>query len=272
MTLTEQLKETKEFLDARLAGFKPEVALVVGSGMSGITQSLANPVAIPYAEIPHFPKPTVTGHAGQMLAGTLAGKKLLVLSGRFHLYEGRSVGEVTYPMHVVDALGIKIVLLTNAAGGINPQFKPGDLMLIEDHINFTGTNPLLGFTNGNGVKFLDMTQAYATRLREKFENAAEKLQIPIWRGVYLATTGPTYETPAEVKAFAWLGADAVGMSTVPEAIVARFHNIELLGLSLITNLAAGITNKRLSHEEVLTVGKAAEDKLVRLLTEFLGAL
>lgn len=272
MTLTEQLKETKEFLDSKLAGFKPEVALVVGSGMGGLAQSLANPVMIPYAEIPHFPKPTVAGHAGQMMAGTLGGKRLLVLSGRFHLYEGRSVEEVTLPIHVVDALGIKIVLLTNAAGGINPQFKPGDVMLIEDHINFTGVNPLLGFLNGNGVKFLDLSQVYSTRLREKFDNAAEKLQIPIWRGVYLATTGPSYETPAEVKAFAWLGADAVGMSTVPEAIIARHHNLEVLGLSLITNLAAGITNKRLSHEEVLSVGKATEDKLARLLTEFLGTL
>jgi purine-nucleoside phosphorylase len=272
MTLTEQLKETKEFLDSKLNGFKPEVALVVGSGLGGLAQSLANPVTIPYAEIPHFPKLTVAGHAGQLIAGTQAGKKLLVLSGRFHLYEGRSVDEVTFPIHVVDALGIKIVLLTNAAGGINPQFKPGDLMLIEDHINFTGTNPLLGFTNGNGVKFLDMTQAYATRLREKFETAAEKVQIPIWRGVYLATTGPTYETPAEVKAYAWVGADAVGMSTVPEVIIARYHNLEVLGISVITNLAAGITGKRLSHEEVLTVGNAAQDKLARLLAEFLPTL
>lgn len=270
MTLTEQLKETKEFLESKLAGCKPEVAVVVGSGLGGITQNIAHTVLIPYAEIPHFPKPTVAGHAGQLVAGTLAGKKVVVLSGRFHLYEGRAVDEVTFPIHVVDALGIKLLIVTNAAGGINPQFKPGDLMMIEDHINFTGSNPLLGF--GNGVKFLDLTQAYAPRLREKLDAAAEKLQIPIWRGVYLATTGPSYETPAEVKAFAWLGADAVGMSTVPEVIIARYHNLEVLGISVITNLAAGISSKRLSHEEVLTAGKAAEDKLARLLTEFIGAL
>jgi purine-nucleoside phosphorylase len=272
MTLTEQLKEAKEFLDAKLAGVKPDLALVAGSGLGGLTQALGNPVVIPYADIPHFPRLTVPGHAGQLLLGTLGGKKVLVLSGRVHLYEGRSVAEVVFPIHVVDALGIKLLIVTNAAGGINPQFKPGDLMLIEDHINFTGVNPLLGFFNGNGVKFLDLTQAYATRLREKFDAVAEKLQLPIWRGVYLATTGPSYETPAEVKAFAWLGADAVGMSTVPEVIVARYHNLEVLGVSVITNLAAGITGKRLSHDEVLSVGKAAEEKLTRLLTEFIGTL
>ncbi len=264
------LKATKEFLESKLAGFKPEVALVVGSGLSGITKDVIKPVVIPYTDIPHFPKPTVAGHARQLIFGELTGKKLLVLSGRFHFYEGRPLDEIVYPIHVVDALGIKTVIVTNAAGGINPRFNPGDLMLIEDHINFMGVNPLIG--SGNGNRFTDMSQAYSTRLREKMVAAAEKSQIPVWNGVYLATTGPTYETPAEVKAFAWWGADAVGMSTVPEVIIARFHNIEVAGISCITNLAAGISSKKLSHEEVLAVGKNMQDKLAKLLTEFLGML
>lgn len=267
------VKETKDFLEAKLAGFKPEVALVVGSGLGGITQTVAKPVVIPYTDIPHFPKPTVAGHAGQMIFGELAGKKLIVLSGRFHYYEGRSPAEIIYPIHVVDALGVKALIVTNAAGGINPQYKPGDLMVIEDHINFMGNNPLIGGVNGDGdVKFVDMSQAYSPRLREKLDTAAEKLQIPLWRGVYLATTGPNYETPAEIKAFAWIGADAVGMSTVPEVIMARYHNIEVTGISCITNLAAGISSRKLSHDEVLEVGRSTQGKLAKLLTEFIGML
>lgn len=267
------LKETKEFIESKLGSFKPEIALVIGSGLGGVTKAVANPVTISYGDIPHYPKPTVVGHAGQMIFGTLAGKKLMVLSGRFHFYEGRGMAEITYPMHVVDSLGVKTLVVTNAAGGINPQYKPGDLMIIEDHINFMGTNPLIGGANGNGgVKFIDMTTAYSPRLREKLDAAAEKLQLPVWRGVYLATTGPSYETPAEIKAFAWIGADAVGMSTVPEVIVARYHGIEVAGISCITNLAAGITNKKLSHDEVLEVGKAAQDKLGKLLAEFIASL
>ena len=266
------LKESKEFLESKLQGFKPEVALIVGSGLGGLGAAIPNPIVIPYAEIPNFPKTTVAGHAGQLAFGELAGRKLMLLNGRCHLYEGRSVAEVVYPVHVVDALGVKILIVTNAAGGINPQFNPGDLMVIEDHINFMGINPLLGLAENGGVKFLDLTQAYSTRLREKLDNAAEKLQIPLRQGVYLATTGPNYETPAEVKAFAWIGADAVGMSTVPEVIMARHHNLEVLGLSCITNLAAGVSNKKLSHEEVLEVGKTTQEKLTRLLTGFLGLL
>lgn len=272
MGLPSQLKETKDFLDSKLAGFKPDLAIVTGSGLGGLAEGLANPVSIPYKEIPHFPRPTTPGHAGQLVAGVMAGKNVLVLSGRFHLYEGRTVAEVVYPIHTVDALGVRVLVLTNAAGGINPTYKPGDLMIIEDHINLMGVNPLLGGLNGNGVKFLDMTQAYSTRLREKLDAAAERLQMPVWRGVYLATTGPTYETPAEVKAFAWLGADAVGMSTVPEVIIARYHNLEVAAVSCITNLAAGISSKRPSHEEVLAVGNAVQQKLSRLLTEFVSLL
>jgi purine-nucleoside phosphorylase len=270
--MASKIKESEEFLKSKLGDFKPEVALIIGSGLGGVAAALANPVTIPYADIPHFPKPTVTGHAGQMVFGTLGGKKLMLLSGRSHLYEGRAVEEIVYPVHVIDSLGVKILVVTNAAGGINPQYNPGDLMIIEDHINFLGVSPLIGIQENGGIKFLDMTQAYSTRLREKLDNAAERAAIGLRRGVYLATLGPNYETPAEVKAFAWIGADVVGMSTVLEVIVARYHNIEVAGLSCITNMGAGISSKKLTHEEVLATGKATEDKLIKLLTEFIGAL
>jgi purine-nucleoside phosphorylase len=270
--MTSHLKETREFVESKLAGFKPDLAVVAGSGLGGMTAALGNPVEISYADIPHFPRPTMPGHAGQMVCGMLAGKKLMVLSGRLHLYEGYSPAEITYPIHLADLMGVKTLLVTNAAGGINPQFKPGDLMVIEDQINFMSANPLVGFRENGGVKFTDMSQAYSGKLREKLDTAADKVQIPIWHGVYLATTGPSYETPAEIKAFAWLGADAVGMSTVPEVIVARYHNLEVAGISCITNLAAGITSKKLSQDDILAVGKATQEKLTRLLTEFVGML
>jgi purine-nucleoside phosphorylase len=267
------IKETKEFLEARLGGFKADLALIIGSGLGGLTDGLAKPIKVPYAEIPHFPKATVSGHAGELVAGELAGKRVLAMSGRFHLYAGLSPVEVVYPILAINALGVKLLIVTNTAGGIDPRFKPGDLMLIEDHINFMGINPLVGNGgNDSGVKFLDMTQAWSTRLREKLDAAAERAEVPLWRGIYLATTGPVYETPAEVKAFAWLGADAVGMSTVPEVIQARACNIEVVGISCITNLAAGITGKKLSHEEVLNIGAATQKKLGKLLAEFIGGL
>ena len=257
----------KEFLQEKLNGFKPEVALIVGSGLGGVTSALTKPVTIPYADIPGFPQPRVAGHAGKLLAGELGGKRLLIFSGRFHHYEGRPVSEIVAPANAADALGVKILIVTNAAGGINPTFNPGDLMIIEDHINMLGINPLIG-----EPAFVDMTTAYSTRLREKMETAAGKAELRLRRGTYLATGGPSYETPAEIKAFGWLGADAVGMSTVPEVIMARFHNIEVAGISCITNLAAGISSKKLSHDEVLEVGKASETKLAKLLTEFLTLL
>jgi purine-nucleoside phosphorylase len=268
---TTPLKETKEFLESKLNGFRPEIGMIVGSGLSGVTAAVENPVKIPYAEVPNFPRSTVTGHAGELIFGTLAEKKLMVMSGRFHFYEGHSMQTITYPIRVMDTLGVKILIVTNAAGGINPNYKAGQLMLIDDHINFMGTNPLIGNENG-APRFIDMTMAYSNRLLAKMEAAAEKLQIEVRRGIYLATTGPSYETPAEIKAFAWLGADAVGMSTVPEVIVARANNIEVVGISCITNLAAGITGRKLSHEEVLETGKAVQENLSKLLKEFIASL
>lgn len=257
----------KEFLESKLNGFKPEVALIVGSGLGGVTDALTKPVTIPYTDIPGFPQPRVAGHAGKLLAGELGGKQLLIFSGRFHHYEGRPVSEIVAPVNVADALGAKILIVTNAAGGINPVFNPGDLMIIEDHINMMGVNPLIGAPD-----FIDMTQAYSSRLRDKLDTAAAKAGVTLRRGIYLATSGPSYETPAEIKAFGWLGASAVGMSTVPEVIMARYHNLEVAGISCITNLAAGISGKKLAHDEVLEVGQASQAKLAKLLTEFLTLL
>jgi len=194
------------------------------------------------------------------------------MEGRFHYYEGYTMQQIALPVWVMRRLGASVLIVSNACGGMNPQHRTGDILIIEDHINLMGANPLLGMTDNGAVKFVDMTQAYSGRLREKLDAAAEKLQMMVRHGVYLGTTGPSYETPAEIKAFAWVGADAVGMSTVPEVIIARYHNIEVAGISCITNLAAGITSKKLSHEEVLEVGKATQDKLGKLLTEFISML
>ncbi len=266
------VKESKEFIESKLAGFKPDIGMITGSGLGDAIPALTNPIVIPFTDVPHMPRTSVAGHEGRLIAGSAAGKNLLVMNGRFHLYEGLSVDDVTYPVHVMDAFGIKTLIMINAAGGINPRFKPGDLMAIEDHINFTGVSPLRGGVNGSGIKFTDMSQAYSTRLLDKLINVAERIQMPLWRGVYLATIGPAYETPAEIKAFAWLGADAVGMSTVPEVMVARYHNIEVAGLSCISNLGAGISGRRLSHEDVLSVCRASQEKIRALLTEFIGVL
>jgi purine-nucleoside phosphorylase len=266
-------KESKEFIESKAPGFKPDIALVTGSGLGGAAPALTNQVTIPYTAIPHFPRITVPGHEGQLVLGSAHGKNLVVMNGRFHLYEGHTVDAVTFPIHLLDALGVKTIICINAAGGINPRFKPGDLMMIEDHINLTGVNPLSGGVNGNGgLKFIDMSQAYSSRLLDKLVIAGDRAQTPLWRGIYLATTGPSYETPAEIKAFAWMGADAVGMSTVPEVIVARYHNIEVAGISCISNLGAGISGKKLSHDEVLAVTRAAQENLRKLLGELLAII
>jgi len=260
------VKETKEFLEAKLPGFKPDVALVVGSGLGGITQGVAKPVVISYTDIPHFPKPTVAGHAGQMIFGELAGKKLMVLSGRFHRYEGRSPAEIVFPIHMVDALGVKTLIVTNAAGGINPQYAKGALVLLRDHINLLGQNPLIGANDDRfGLRHPDMTDAYSGQLRYLALQEAERLGEELFEGVYAAVAGPSFETPAEIRYLRAIGADLVGMSTVPEAIVARQMGIEVLGISCVTNLAAGILNQAITHEEVLETGERVHAQFTALL-------
>jgi purine-nucleoside phosphorylase len=228
---------------------------------------------VPYEKIPHFPKSTVEGHSGRLIAGSLGGAPVLVMQGRVHFYEGYSHQEVTFPMRVMGALGVRAVILTNAAGGIADGYKIGQLVLIADHINMMGWNPLVGpneprFGYGvpnSGLRFFDMSEAYSKRLRQVATQAAELEGQTLEEGVYLAVSGPSFETPAEIRAFRNLGATLVGMSTVPETIVARHMGIEVLGLSCVTNLAAGLSATHLSHAEVFEAGKQVERKLAELL-------
>ncbi len=238
----------------RISALRPTLAIVLGSGFHPAAAEMRVDKEIPCAKIPGFPAPAVKGHAGRLLFGTLGGAPVLVLAGRAHFYEGHSLERVTFPVRALAAFGIRDLLLTNAAGGINRAFRPGDFMAVTDHINFMGANPLRG-----GPNFTDMTQVYDARLSALLFKAARECKIRLRCGVYLAVSGPSYETPAEIRAFAKLGADAVGMSTVPEAIVARHCGLNVAAVSCITNAAAGIGGEKLSHAEVLeTAGRAAK--------------
>lgn len=244
----------------------PKLAVVLGSGFTGIASSAKISAEIPYAQLAGFPRPTTAGHSGQLLVGTLNGVPVLLLSGRSHFYEGYSLAEVTFPVRVLAALGIRDLVLTNAAGAINRKFSPGDFMLIADHINMLPDNPLRGLSGTE--KFLDLTHTYDPVLAKILRTAARSAGVRLRSGVYLAVSGPSYETPAEIDAFARLGADAVGMSTVPEAIVARYFGIRVVAVSCITNFAAGRSKGLLSHAEVLSTGEKAKTAARKLLNAF----
>jgi len=243
------------------------VGLVLGSGLGGFAAGLADRRALAYGDIPNFPSPSgVVGHAGELVLGKVGKTPVVVLSGRIHYYEGRPMTDVVFPARMLARLGVKAVVLTNAAGGIRKGFRPGDLMLMSDHINFFGTNPLIGENEeALGHRFPDMSAVYDARIRRLAKETARKLGIPLKEGVYLGTHGPSYETPAEIRAFARIGADAVGMSTVPEAIALRHAGVRVAGISTITNMAAGILPKPLVHEEVLEVTKKVGQRFVGLL-------
>ena len=247
---------------------KPKVGLVLGSGLGAFAQKLKNRVAVAYEDIPHFPVPSgVVGHAGELVLGDVDRTPVVVLSGRVHFYEGRPMTDVVFPARVLARLGVGAVILTNAAGGVRRTFRPGDLMLMTDHINAFGTNPLVGPNEDSiGTRFPDMSAVYDPTLRRLAKATARSLRIPLREGVYLGNPGPSYETPAEIRAFRAIGADAVGMSTVPEAIALRHAGVRVLGISTITNMAAGILPKPLVHAEVLAVTKRVGDRFVRLLT------
>ncbi|WP_214480125.1 purine-nucleoside phosphorylase [Bacillus sp. SM2101] len=230
----------------------PEIGLVLGSGLGVLADEIESAVKIPYEDIPEFPVSTVEGHAGQLVFGQLQGKTVVAMQGRFHFYEGYSFDKVTFPIRVLNQLGIKKMIVTNAAGGVNESFKPGDLMLITDHINFMGTNPLIGPNDAElGVRFPDMSEPYNKELQQLAKGIANKLSINIQEGVYVGATGPSYETPAEIRMFRTLGGDAVGMSTVPEVIVARHSGMDVIGISCISNMASGILDQPLTHDEVI---------------------
>jgi purine-nucleoside phosphorylase len=246
---------------------RPKLAVILGTGFHQLAQELEVEKVIPFAKIPGFSCPGVRGHAGQALLGRLCGTPLLVLSGRMHYYEGIPIGSVTFPMRVLAALGISDVLLTNAAGGINSRFRAGDFMILSDHINFMGINPLRGAFSER-APFVDLSCAYDKGLRQLLKQAGQSAGLRLRTGVYLAVSGPSYETPAEIRAFRRLGADAVGMSTVPEVIVARQCGLRVAALSCITNLAAGPTKTPLSHAEVLTTASRVKNSAANLIKAF----
>ena len=254
-------------------GDVPKVAIVLGSGLGGFAEELADRTVIPYEQIPNWPASRVVGHAGKLVAGRAGGTRVLALSGRVHFYEGHDMRTLTFAVRVLGRLGVKVLMLTNAAGGINTRFASGALMVIDDHINLLGTNPLIGPNDDRfGRRFPDMSEIYSRRLRALADEAATGIGLSIEHGVYIAVTGPSYETPAEIRAFRTLGADAVGMSTVPEAIVARHMGLEVLGISCISNMAAGILPQLLTEEEVIETTGRVRASFIALLEGVLGRL
>lgn len=245
---------------------KPRLAVILGSGLGDFAETLQASKRIPFSAIPHLPLSSVTGHSGHLIFGRSGETWLICLQGRAHFYEGYEMSAVTFPVRVLGALGVKRLIVTNAAGSINRRFRPGDLLLLSDHISSFIPNPLVGPNlEGLGPRFPDMSECYSLRLRQVAQRCAQKLKFTLREGVYVSLTGPSYESPAEIQMLRKLGADAVGMSTVPEVIVARHMGMECLGLSLITNLAAGISQVPLSHQEVLEAGKRMKPKLVKFL-------
>lgn len=244
----------------------PEIGMILGSGLGVLAEEVENPVFLPYADVPGFPVSTVKGHAGRLVIGNLEGRTVMVMQGRFHYYEGHPIQVLAFPVQVMKLLGVKMLVVTNAAGGANPAFKAGDLMLIRDHINMVFNNPLMGPNlDVLGPRFPDTSRAYSARLQDVARSVATEQQLPLQEGVYQFMTGPTYETPAEVRMAQHLGADAVGMSTVPEVHAAVHCGIEVLGISSISNLAAGISDAPLSHAEVVETTGVIRDKFIRLV-------
>ena len=250
----------------------PQVGLILGSGLGELAEDVENAIRIPYENIPNFPVSTVAGHAGQLVYGDLAGKKVLILQGRFHYYVGYDLYTVTYPVRIFKELGVETVIVTNAAGGINTSFQPGDLMIITDHLNLAGNNPLIGANlDAHGPRFVDLTETYSLRGQAILRQAAAKEGIHLQQGVYTWVTGPSYETPAEIRYMRTIGGDAVGMSTVPEAIVAKHCGMEVLGVSCITNLASGMQSS-LNHEEVMEISAKVIPHFKNLIKNTLALL
>jgi len=248
---------------------QPSIGIILGSGLGGLSNKIADAVRIPFGDIPGFPEATVAGHEGALIVGSLGGRDVVALSGRFHVYEGHAAKLAAFPVRVFRALGARDLFVSNAAGGISPKLAVGDLMMISDHLNLMGTNPLVGELQEGDIRFPDMTDVYDPGLRRILRNAAEKLDITLREGVYAGLLGPSYETPSEVKMLRLLGADAVGMSTVPEVIVARALKMRVAGVSCITNAAAGVTGSALSHAEVLETTNKVSGAFESLVTEFL---
>lgn len=270
--MTASAQDVARQVRARIPVESPVAGLVLGSGLGGLANRIEMSGSIPYPAIPGFAMCTVPGHSGRLIAGKLAGRPIVALAGRFHVYEGHSAAEATFPIRVLNALGAPVLLLSNAAGGIRRSMKPGDLMIIRDHVNLTWTNPLTGPVVPGDERFPDMSDPWDPGLRRVLAESAAAVGVPVTEGVYFGLTGPSYETPAEVRMLERLGADAVGMSTVHEVIVARAMGMRVAGMSCITNLGAGLSDQPVSHEEVLEVMKAAGEKFEKVVIEFLRRL
>lgn len=263
--VTIMMKETLDYIQTYTDDFKPEIGIVLGSGLGDLADTYCE-FAIPYDKIPGFAKSTVEGHKGQLVFAQINKRNVVMMQGRNHFYEGHSMQDVTYPIKVMKKLGVKTVIITNAAGAINKSFRPGDLMVITDHINLMGTNPLIGPNDPElGVRFPDMTEVYNKNLIKIVDAAGRLLKLDLKHGVYVATTGPSYETPAEIKMARFMGGDAAGMSTVPEAIVANYCGMKVIGISCISNFATGISSKKLSHDEVIETTEKVKAKFKELI-------
>ena len=272
MSYYDQVREAADAVRSRVPEV-PAVAIVLGSGLGEFADSLADSVTMPYAELPHWPASRVVGHAGKLVVGKTRGRTIAALAGRCHLYEGHDAKRVAFAVRALGLLGVKTLILTNAAGGVNTGFAQGALMVIDDHLNLTGQNPLVGENDERfGARFPDMTEVYSSRLREMADRAGAAIGLQLPHGIYAALMGPSYETPAEIRYLRTIGADAVGMSTVPEAIVARQMKIDVLGVSCITNMAAGVLPQPLDHAEVMATAARVRGQFIALLEGIIGQL
>lgn len=275
LTYIEKINEAASFIEQRLGIVKPVIGLVLGSGLGDMANQVEQPIAIDYSEVPHFPVSTVEGHEGRFVVGTLEGKQVIVMQGRFHYYEGYDMKKVVFPVYVMKAIGVQTVVMTNAAGGMNRDFKAGDLMVISDHLNMTGDNPLIGPNHADlGVRFPDMSEAYNREYRKLAHELAQTVAgedgvpLKLQEGVYAGITGPTYCTPAELTMLARIGGDAIGMSTVGEVIAARHAGLKVLGISCITDMAIGEELEPLTHEQVVAVANRTKPKFIALVKAF----
>jgi purine-nucleoside phosphorylase len=266
----EAARKAAQTISKRAGARQPTVAVILGSGLGGLATAIEGAVRVPFGDIPGFPEATVVGHEGAAIVGSIGGRDVIALSGRFHMYEGHKAGLAAFPVRVFHAMGVRELFVSNAAGGISSRLAVGDLMMISDHLNLMGTNPLVGPAQEGETRFPDMTDAYDPGLRKVLRTTAEALDIPLREGVYAGLLGPSYETPSEVKMLRLLGADAVGMSTVPEVIMARALGIRVAGISCITNAAAGVTGSALSHAEVLETTRRVSGAFETLVTEYLA--
>ena len=270
--MLEKILETVDFIKSKTKGFEPEVGIVLGSGLGGLVNVIDTQYSIPYAEIPNFPVSTVAGHQGKLILGTLSGRRVVAMQGRFHYYEGYSTKEVTFPIRVLKYLGIKLLVLSNASGGINPDFRVSDIMFITDHINLL-PNPLIGKNDDRiGTRFPEMSEAYNKNVLAFADKIADELKIQVQHGVYVGDTGPTYETPAEYNYYRVIGGDCVGLSTVPEVIIARHCGLPVFAMSIITDLGGKDIAVQVTHEEVINAANVAEPKMTAILKEMLRRL